>query len=92
MTVLEEWRRNPGSQDIARTELTVLLPCLLCVGSISLQYRLIGILEAQVGSRRRTAATTGPRAMREHLVMSSIGSRDVAGAEGSNIRRVEHFL
>jgi len=33
-----------------------------------------------------------PRAMREHFVVPSIGSRDVARAEWPNIRRFEHFL
>ena len=33
-----------------------------------------------------------PRAMGEHLVVPSIGSRDVACAEWPNIRRFEHFL
>jgi hypothetical protein len=33
-----------------------------------------------------------PRAMREHFVMPSIGSRDVACAEWPDIRRFEHFL
>jgi hypothetical protein len=33
-----------------------------------------------------------PRAVREHLVVPSIGSRDVACAERSNVRRFEHFL
>ena len=33
-----------------------------------------------------------PRAMREHFVVPSIGSRDVACAEWPNIRRFEHFL
>ena len=33
-----------------------------------------------------------PRAMREPFVVPSIGSRDVACAEWSNIRRFEHFL
>jgi hypothetical protein len=33
-----------------------------------------------------------PRAMREHFVVSSIRSRDVACAEWPNIRRFEHFL
>jgi hypothetical protein len=33
-----------------------------------------------------------PRAMREHFVVSSIGSRDVACAEWPDIRRFEHFL
>jgi hypothetical protein len=32
-----------------------------------------------------------PRAMREHFVVPSIGSRDVACAEWSDIRRFEHF-
>jgi hypothetical protein len=32
-----------------------------------------------------------PRAMREHFVVPSIGSRDVACAEWPNIRRFEHF-
>jgi hypothetical protein len=35
---------------------------------------------------------TKPRAMREHFVVPSIGSRDVACAEWPNIRRFEHFL
>jgi hypothetical protein len=30
--------------------------------------------------------------MREHFVVPSIGSRDVARAEWSNVRRCEHFL
>ena len=30
--------------------------------------------------------------MREHFIVSSIGSRDVACVEWSNIRRFEHFL
>jgi hypothetical protein len=30
--------------------------------------------------------------MREHFVVPSIGSRDVACAEWPNIRRFEHFL
>ncbi len=30
--------------------------------------------------------------MRIHLVMPSIGSRDVAGAERSDVRRFEYFL
>ncbi|HEY4843565.1 MAG TPA: hypothetical protein VIH78_16470 [Terriglobales bacterium] len=30
--------------------------------------------------------------MRQHFVVSSIGSRDVAGADWPNIRRFEHFL
>jgi len=33
-----------------------------------------------------------PRAMREHFIVPSIGSRDVACAEWPNIRRFEHFL
>ena len=33
-----------------------------------------------------------PRAMREHFVVPSICSRDVACAEWSNVRRFEHFL
>jgi hypothetical protein len=33
-----------------------------------------------------------PRAMREHFVMPSIRSREVACAEWPNIRRFEHFL
>ena len=33
-----------------------------------------------------------PRAVREHFVMPSIGSRDVACAQRSNVRRFEHFL
>ena len=33
-----------------------------------------------------------PRAMREHFVVPSIGSRDVACAEWPNIRRFEQFL
>jgi hypothetical protein len=33
-----------------------------------------------------------PRALREHFVVPSIGSRDVAWAEWPNIRRFEHFL
>jgi len=33
-----------------------------------------------------------PRAMREHLVVSSIRSRDVGCAEWPRIRRFEHFL
>jgi hypothetical protein len=33
-----------------------------------------------------------PRAMRVHLVVPSIRSRDVACAEWSNVRRFEHFL
>ena len=33
-----------------------------------------------------------PRTMREHLIVPSIGSRDVACAEWPNIRRFEHFL
>jgi hypothetical protein len=33
-----------------------------------------------------------PRALREHFVVPSIGSRDVACAEWPNIRRFEHFL
>jgi hypothetical protein len=33
-----------------------------------------------------------PRAMREHFVVPSIGSRDVACAEWPNIRRFEHIL
>src|ERR1700746_820131 len=33
-----------------------------------------------------------PRAMREHLVVPSIGRRDVARAEWPDIRRFEHFL
>jgi hypothetical protein len=33
-----------------------------------------------------------PRAVREHFVVPSIGSRDVACAEWPNIRRFEHFL
>src|SRR5580692_7031690 len=33
-----------------------------------------------------------PRAMREHFVMPSIGSRDVACPEWPDIRRFEHFL
>jgi hypothetical protein len=33
-----------------------------------------------------------PRATREHFVVPSIGSRDVACAEWPNIRRFEHFL
>jgi hypothetical protein len=33
-----------------------------------------------------------PRAMREHFVVPSIGSREVAWAEWPNIRRFEHFL
>lgn len=30
--------------------------------------------------------------MREHFVVATIRSRDVAGAEGANVRRFEHFL
>jgi len=33
-----------------------------------------------------------PRTMREHCIVPSIGSRDVAWAEWPNIRRFEHFL
>jgi hypothetical protein len=33
-----------------------------------------------------------PRAVREHFVMSAIGSRDVGCAEWPNIRRFEHLL
>jgi len=33
-----------------------------------------------------------PWTMREHFVMPSIGSRDVACAERPNVRRFEHFL
>ena len=33
-----------------------------------------------------------PRAVREHFIVPSIGSRDVACAEWPNIRRFEHFL
>jgi hypothetical protein len=33
-----------------------------------------------------------PRAMREHLVMLSIGSSDVACCQWPNVRRLEHFL
>jgi hypothetical protein len=33
-----------------------------------------------------------PRALREHFVVPSVGSRDVACAEWPNIRRFEHFL
>jgi hypothetical protein len=33
-----------------------------------------------------------PRAMREHFVVPSIRSRDVACAEWPDIRRFEHFL
>jgi hypothetical protein len=33
-----------------------------------------------------------PRAVGEHFVVSSIGSRDVACAEWPDIRRFEHFL
>src|ERR1017187_2473873 len=33
-----------------------------------------------------------PRAVREHFVVPSVGSRDVACAERPNIRRFEHFL
>ena len=33
-----------------------------------------------------------PRAVREHFVVPSIGSRDVACAEWPNVRRFEHFL
>jgi len=33
-----------------------------------------------------------PRAMREHFVVPSIRSREVAGAEWPNIRRFDHFL
>jgi hypothetical protein len=33
-----------------------------------------------------------PRAVREHLVVSPIRSREVACAERPNIRRFEHFL
>jgi hypothetical protein len=35
---------------------------------------------------------TKPWAMREHFVVPSIGSRDVACAEWPDIRRFEHFL
>ena len=35
---------------------------------------------------------TKPRAMREHFVVPSIGSRDVACAQRPNVRRFEHFL
>jgi hypothetical protein len=33
-----------------------------------------------------------PWAMREHFVVPSIRSREVARTQGSNIRRFEHFL
>jgi hypothetical protein len=35
---------------------------------------------------------TWTRMMRQHFVVSSIGSRDVACADRPNIRRFEHFL
>src|SRR5579864_6893637 len=49
-----------------------------CVAEFTLQYRLAGVREAPDGSRCHTAATPEPRAMREHCVVPSIGSRDVA--------------
>ena len=32
-----------------------------------------------------------PRALREHFIVLAISSRDVAGAEWSNVRRFEHL-
>jgi hypothetical protein len=46
--------------------------------------------------RSATHAVTLPQfepwTVRKRLIVSSIGSRDVAGAERTNIRRFEHFL
>ena len=49
-------------------------------------------LRSRLGSKLRTATQPKPRALREHFVVPSIGSRDVACAEWPNIRRFEHFL
>src|SRR5438445_13322584 len=61
--------------------------------------RVLALHVSSPGYRRLRSATDAkmlpqpePRAMREHFVMPSIGSRDVACAEWPNIRRFEHFL
>jgi hypothetical protein len=49
-------------------------------------------LRFRLYSRLRTAAKAETTGMREHLVMPSIRSLEVAWAEGSDIGRFEHFL
>ena len=49
-------------------------------------------LLVHLGSTLRTAAKPKPRAMREHFVVPSIGSSEVACAGWPNIRPFEHFL
>src|SRR4029077_6798308 len=77
---------------IARTEIT-LPPRVLCHVEVS-----VFSFPQPLGRGFASAAAAKmlpqpePGAMREHLVVPSIGSRDVTRAEWPNIRRFEHFL
>jgi hypothetical protein len=74
-------------------------PCFLDRAALMLARRLLAFGFAcpesrGLGSAADTIALPEPepRAMGEHFVVPSIGSRDVACAEWSDVRRFEHLL
>ena len=58
----------------------------------SLQFRQVGVRGLCSATDAISLPKPKPRAVREHFVVPTIGSRDVACAEWPNIRRFEHFL
>ena len=62
------------------------------MGRLSLQFRLVGVRETQGGSTPHTAAKAETTAVREHFVVPSIHSPEVARAQRSRVRRGEDAL
>ena len=78
-----------GQPAVARTGLTVLLPLVLRLSFNFTQPACRGFGSA---THAVPLPDAKPRTVREHFIVPSICSRDVAWAEWPYIRRFEHFL
>jgi hypothetical protein len=69
---------------------TILLPLVL--RALAFNFAQRGCRGVGPAADAKMLPQPEPRAISKHLIVPSIGSRDVACAEWSNVRRFEHFL
>ena len=89
IAVLGKWEKKYGQRNPARTGRTVLLP--LKFFALSFRFAESEFRMFRAAAHAIALPQSKPRAMREHLIVPSVGSRDIACAEWPNIRRFEHF-